>query len=470
MKRDKLLALGAYGIQAASTFGVVFLIGHLLEAAHYGSYSFVVATSQTASVIATEWIRLSAMRFCSGAVDNNEHRVATVQCTFFAVCGLLLCMALMLGLSGHTPLRMAMMGAVVAVLQAATDLQLVFLRVRGSFGGFAKLQGARAAILLICPVAAAWWSQTAVGTLAGLSLGYLLSMALFVSVDLSWWRVNPKNFQASFLLEMMRYGMAAAGASMTHSLAPMAMRWTGQSTMNVQTFAGFSLALDLLQKPYALVTSALGGILTPGVIQEHEQGSADRPQLRRMYEAQTWAVIVLAGSALAFIPEASSWLVKAPLQAAFLAFAPICAFIFALHVGVQTILATPGHLLKHGRGLITNALVEVGLVGAVCAAVLTTHIEPGIWLWACVVAVLITDLFGLRLVRLVPCQLPKGLLTAGPVVGSLLACFYFWPTHNLPTSAGKALAFTMTVLLCGAWVKRMLRNPTASTADAATKR
>jgi hypothetical protein len=461
MKLDKLFALGAYGVQAASTLGVVLVVSHLLDPRSFGAYSLVVATSQTAAVLASEWIRLAALRFCSGDSDDLPQRVATVQCTFVAVCLMLILLALGMGATGRIPIDQALLGTVVVILLGATDLQLVFLRVRGSFNGFARLQAARALILLVSPTVAAWSTRSATGTLAGLALGYLVSMALFVRADPSWWRLQPALFRLAFLGQMVRYGMTAAGASMIHSLVPMGLRWTGQATMSTSTFAGYSLALDLLQKPFALVTSAIGGILSPGVIKQYEEApQGGMSKLKQLYEVQSWAVIVLLGGSLAFIPEVAQWVVKADLRDSFALLGPVVAMIFAGHIVIQTILATPGHLLKSGPGLVGNAVLEVALIGLPCLyAVARPDTTPALWLGGVLAGIVLTDVWATRLTRLTPCERPRLLLAAGPVAGVTLGAFNLWHTQaDWLMLLAKSTAFLVVLGGTGLLIKRELRR------------
>jgi hypothetical protein len=350
------------------------------------------------------------------------------------------------------------------VLMGATDLQLVFLRVRGSFNGFAKLQCARAIILLASSTAGAVATHSQLGALAGLSVGYLVSMAMFVRADPSWWRLDVSGFSRPFLKQLAVYGMAAAGASMIHSLVPMGMRWTGQGIMTAAQFAAFSLAIDLLQRPFALVTSAIGGILTPGVIKEFEERIKPRlPRLKQMYEVQFWAVIVLMGGALAFIPEVAQWAVKDAMREGFGHVGAVVALIFGAHIVVQTIMATPGHLLKSGHGLITNAVVEVVLVGLACLAGLTLDaLRPLDWLWCVFGAIVVCDLFGARLMRRVPCEFPTALALTGPAVAIAMGSFNLWDTDSdWQMGLLKCLAFAVLMAVCGLWVKRMVKAQVA---------
>lgn len=464
MRQDKIFALLAYLIQALSTLGVVFAVSHFLDAASYGRYSLVVATSQTVAVFAAEWIRLGALRFCAADASDMHQRVSTIQSVFFGICASLALVVTGMGLQGFMPLQEAVLGLTVAVLMGATDLQLVFLRVRGSFNGFAKLQCARAIILLISSTAGAMATHSQLGALAGLSVGYLISMAMFVRADPSWWRLDLSGFSLPFLKQLAVYGMAAAGASMIHSLVPMGMRWTGQGIMAAAEFAAFSLAIDLLQRPFALVTSAIGGIFTPGVIKEFEEQLKPRlPKLKQLYEVQFWAVIVLMGGALAFIPEVAQWAVKDAMRVGFENVGAVVAMIFGAHIVVQTIMATPGHLLKSGHGLITNAVVEVVLVGVAClAGLLFDALRPVEWLWLVLGATVLSDLFGSRLMRRIPIEFPVALALTGPVVAVAMGLFNFWQTErDWQLGLLKCMAFGLLMALSGLWVRRMTKSKSA---------
>lgn len=461
MKQDKLFALLAYLIQALSTLGVVFAVSHFLDAASYGRYSLVVATSQTVAVLVAEWIRLGALRFCASDSDDMPARVSTIQSVFLGVNAALVVVVAGLGLAGVMPMQEALLGLTVAILMGATDLQLVFLRVRGSFNGFARLQCSRAIILLVVSTLGAAVTHSQVGALAGLALGYVISMAMFVRADPTWWRFDMSGFSTSFLRQLAVYGMAAAGASMIHSLVPMGLRWTGQGIMTATEFAGLSLAIDLLQRPFALVTTAIAGILTPAVIKEFEERlHAGLPKLKQMYEVQFWAIIILTGGALAFIPEVAQWVVKDALQESFQRLGGVVALIFFAHIVVQTIIATSGHLLKSGRGLIANAITELVLVGCACLVALNwSACTPVAWLWLVFGAIVLCDMFGARLMLRVPCDFPTELAVTGPIVGVAMGLFHFWVTGpHWQAGLLKCLAFGVLMLASVLWVKRTLKK------------
>lgn len=469
MKFDKALALGAYAFQAFATLGLVFGVSHMLPAGEYGQYSLVVATAQSAAVLAFEWIRLAAVRFCSGSEgDEVATRLATVQATFAAACGALVVVGAGVAM-WQTQLQVSVsLGLVVALLMGATDLQLIFLRSRGSFLQFAGLQCSRSMALLVASIGAAWATQSTEGALLGLAGGYAVSLILFVLADPAWWRWKLSLARKRVFKDMAAYGISAAAASMVYLQVPLLLRWVAKSVLGVDAFAGFSLTMDILQKPFALVTSAIGGILTPGIIAEFEQSSDPRsPKLRQLYEAQMWSVFLLLGGSIAFLPEMCALVVRPSLHAAVLACGPAVAIIFAGHTLVQTTISIPGHLLQLGRMLIGNAVAELALITLAAApGTQLAVLQPYGWLWCCAVAVLLAIAVGIPLVKRVACERPTATLVVGTTCCAALSALHFWSTKgqwfSMGLKATSAALITAALLLLYRQVDQRinLRNAT----------
>jgi hypothetical protein len=441
MNRDKVLALAAYAFQAVATLGLVFGLGHVLSAAHYGPYSLAVATAQTASVLAFEWIRLAAVRFCSG-VEGEEarRRLATIQTAFVCLAALAALVTLGLWAWGPSSDFTLISGLFIALLSAATDLHLVFLRASGSFQRFAGLQCSRAALLFGTTMLMAAWTGSAQGALGGMALGYGLATLNFMRVDAGWWRWRPGRVDGALLGDMARYGLMASAASTLYMQVPLLLRWTGEHRLGAAPFAALSLAMDILQKPMAMVTSAIGGILTPAVIAQFEQSPDARSKpLGRLYEAQIWAVVLMGGGILAFMPELCAWMVKPAWRADVLAFTPAILVTFAAHTLLQTTVSIAGHLLKLGTRLIAHALLELAMVGLALA--LGTLAWPGHWMTLVAVSATLAMLAGLPLMRRVPSHLPKASLMAVTVCSGLLAQGWWWPTAaDWPATVTKGTA------------------------------
>lgn len=429
MKFDRILAMLAYAYQAIATLGLVFCVGYLLPSSEYGRYSLAVATAQGAAVLTFDWIRQAATRFCV-SVDglDSEARKQTVLVTFVLLSTLLVGLGILGAFFGVASVGELLIGVFVALLVGATDMQLVFLRIQGSFSKFSALQTMRASLLFIFSCLAAWYFGSSVGALAGLAFGYLLSAILFVGAAPGWWIVRPALASKELFREMAKYGLSAAAAAVIALQVPLILRWAAKLSMSADSFAGFSLSMDLLQKPFNLVTTAIAGVLTPSVIQEFDQGEGvTRTQLQRLYEAQLWAVMLVLGGAIALLPDVSEILVKPSLREGFLMTGVSVGLIFAVHTLIQTTVATPGHLLKAGTRLVLNAVVEFILVAIALVPFVISEIgAPFNWLWYVLISVVFSAIYSLPLLNAVRCPFPFTSVFIAPIVAVSISLNYLW--------------------------------------------
>ena len=459
MKLDKILAMAAYGVQAAATLGLVFAVSRLLSGGEYGHYSLVVASAQSAAVLGFEWVRLAASRFCANlGADNAAQRKDTVQASFAmaaVVMSLLACVAVFGGL---VSLAEVAAGLSIALLIGITDLLLVFLRVQGSFNQFAALQMLRAFALLFGSIAGAYWGQSAAAALAGLCGGYALTLLVFVFAAPRWWLWCAANFESSLFKEMAVYGVSVAAASTVHLQVPLLIRWLGKAFLPVDGFAGLSLAMDILQKPFALVTSAIGGVLTPGVIVEFESANNPAsPKLRQLYEVQLWCVFLMLGLATGLLPDLCALAVKPELRSWVVQLGVPVALIFAGHTLIQTTISIPGHLLHMGKRLIGHAVIELSLVAGLMVGVLYFDaLRPNLWLWLGALAVLVSILLALPLVMKVPCRRPvEAIYIGGLVVFAQSLLFFVGTQGQVLLMIPKALA-SVGLGALGLWVYRSI--------------
>ena len=82
-------------------------------------------------------------------------------------------------------------------------------------------------------------------------LGSLIDRTL-----LNW---SPRLARKADLSAFVRYGMLASGASVVHLSAPILIRFmiVGRFGITSSASAGFSMAIDLLQRPFSVLLSAL---------------------------------------------------------------------------------------------------------------------------------------------------------------------------------------------------------------------
>lgn len=434
MKLDKILAMAAYGVQAVATLGLVFAVSRLLSGGEYGHYSLVVASAQSVAVLGFEWVRLSASRFCANlGVDNALQRKDTVQASFLLAAVTICLLAALSVLCGFLSVVEAAAGLSIALLIGLTDLLLVFLRVQGSFNQFAVLQMVRAFALLAGSIAGAFWGQTAGSALGGLCAGYALTLLVYIAAAPRWWLWRAANFQWPLFKDMAVYGASVAAASNIHLQVPLLIRWLGKAFLPVEGFAGLSLAMDILQKPFALVTSAVGGVLTPGVIVEFETAqNPASPKLRQLYEVQLWCVFLMLGLAIALLPDLCALVVKPELRLWVTQLGVPVALIFAGHTLIQTTISIPGHLLHMGKRLIGHAVIELAWVSLLMVGVLYFEaLRPYLWLWLGAFAVAISILMALPLVRQVPCNLPVAAIYIGGLIALVQGLLFFVGTQGL---------------------------------------
>ncbi|MGE5452621.1 MAG: lipopolysaccharide biosynthesis protein [Acidobacteriota bacterium] len=456
MKLDKLLAMSAYAVQALATLGLVFAVSRLLSGAEYGHYSLIVASAQSASVLAFEWVRLAASRFCSNVeAHDTRFRKDTIQAAFAGAALTLVALAGGAAVVGALSYGAIGLGLLVALLIGITDLLLVFLRAQGSFNQFALLQTVRAFTLLGSSVLGAFWGRTATSALMGLCAGYAITLLAYVFAAPSWWQWRSGHVRAALFKEMAVYGVSVAAASNLHLQVPLLIRWIGKFFLSADGFAGLSFAMDVLQKPFALVTTAVGGVLTPGVIVEFEKAQDPRsPKLKQLYEVQLWCVCLLLGLALAFIPELSG-LISPSLRPWLLLFGPPVALVFAMHTLIQTTIAIPGHLLHMGRRLIVNAAFELGVI-ALCSggALYLAELRPIAWLWLGVLATSLSIAFAFPLLMRVPCKRPVEAIYLGCGTAVVLALLYFARLDSLLLSILAKGVVVACISAAGLWLYR----------------
>ena len=85
--------------------------------------------------------------------------------------------------------------------------------------------------------------------------------------------------------EFSRYGMLAAAASVIHLSVPVALRFIvvgGLGAAAPTATAGFSMAIDLLQRPFAVLVAAIHAMNYPEVVVEFEHGSDEDGRLQSL--------------------------------------------------------------------------------------------------------------------------------------------------------------------------------------------
>lgn len=364
----KLVALLSYAYQALLAFGSLLAIAHLLAAADYTVYSLFMATSQLAAIAAFEWIRFACSRFYPGPDAASEAvQRGTIEREFLASLGVCAVAALAAAASGLVTPLLAGLGLIVVILQGWTDLHLTMLRFRHQFTAFSSLQGLRATALAIGSVIGALTLHSVEGAAAGLAAGYVLMSAVALAIDLRQ-RHPAGRWDKAIMRQHIHYGSVSAGASVIGLAAPLGLRLILQAAFGPAA-AGALLAIDLLQRPFVLVISAVHGVQYPSVVRaydRHEPGLG--LGLGRYYALLVTLALLTAGGVAAILPLIAEWLVAADLRPAFIATTPAVLFIFLMRATTQNVFATPAHLMKQMRIITWLAVSDAVLLNAAAAA------------------------------------------------------------------------------------------------------
>ncbi|OCO98106.1 MULTISPECIES: hypothetical protein [unclassified Ensifer] len=423
----KIIALGAYFYQAVIAFGLLIVVAHWLAPADYASYSLFISICQFAAIAAFEWVRFACTRFYPGpdaaseAAERRTILVETVACA--ALCLVAAGASLLFGV----PPVVALVGGLVSIAQGGSDLHLTMLRFRQDFRAFSVLQGSRATILATGTLAGALVSPGFLPTVTGLLAGYAAYglLAYFLSHRTA---TSPAvALDRARVRKHLVYGSVSAGAATAAMFAPLALKAILTSALGTTGAAGALLALDLLQRPFVLIVSALQAIQYPEIVAAHDRGE-DRASLRRQlgqYYAllTSFALMMAAGIFAVLLP--ATWLVISPeLQEGFLATAPAIIVLSLVRTLTQIMSPTPLHLKQRLALILLLAVVDCVLLslGALIALELLGANDAALAGGGAIGAIL-AALVGLRLMASLAFDLtwPPVLLAAAGLCAAALA-------------------------------------------------
>ncbi len=358
----QIAALGAYVYQAVLALGLLLLVSRILPAQDFTHYSLFVTISQFGSIAAFEWLRFSCSRFYPGTDETAQRSVILYS---FVVCAAL-CLLAGGGVFAFdaASIGIAVGGALVAVFQGGSELHLTMLRFRQDFRLFSVLQAARASFLAIGTICGALLDPTLAGTVSGMLVAYLAYavLARLLAGSLVNGLQRP---QRHLLVKHLTYGGVSAGASVAGILAPLGLKAFLTAVIGAQGAAGALLALDLLQRPFVMVVSALHAIRYPEIVAsfDREPGAPTfRERLGDYYAQLASCSLVTAAALLCLLAPAAAWLVKTELRETFLLASPAVTILALLRAWVQTLLPTPAHLKQRLRPIIGLALADAVLL------------------------------------------------------------------------------------------------------------
>ncbi|MDX3967856.1 MAG: hypothetical protein QHD01_14790 [Bradyrhizobium sp.] len=376
----RLLAMAGYFYQSAAAIILIFAISHLLPAADYTNFSLALASSQLLCVLMFEWLQLAGLRFLAAARENEAARLRwSLFAAGLSSAGALIVVGSCASLASVLPTGIVALGLGISVLQGLTDLYFLSVRLSDRLGIASLLLALRATALLTGAAAGAASSGTAEAALLGVAAGHTLGLlAGLVAYRTPLDRPSLRTMLADWK-DFSRYGMLAAGASVIHLSVPVLLRVIVIGRLGATgAGAGFSIALDLLQRPFWVLNAAIHTVSYPEVVNDFEHGTGAKSvqSARRMFEFMICTTLVLLGGLVGFIPDAARILVPRESLDGFLQTAPAIAAFYFLHTHLQATIAVVPHLEKLATRLVLVAAGQLALVVALSLVAVSAGLSP----------------------------------------------------------------------------------------------
>jgi O-antigen/teichoic acid export membrane protein len=397
----RLLALCGYFYQSLTAILLIFVLSHVLEPASYTTFSLTIAVSQFLTIVAFEWLQLAGQRYLSSSRGDEAVRL---QSSLFSALALsILALAALGGLAatlGWTSRALIGLALAITIMQGITELHYMMIRVSGRLAAASILLISRATFLMLGAIAGAMIYRTATAALIGMLAGHSLGLVLGSIVDGALLRWSPRRTQKSDLADFASYGMLASGASVVHLSAPILIRFLVIDRYGIASSgsAGFSMALDLLQRPFSVLLSAIHTISYPDVVLRFDKGTKQESQqaAAELFELAICSTALMLGGLIAFIPDGARLFVPPALLPSFLAVTPSVAAFYFLHTHLQATLALVPHLQKAALRLIIVAACQLALISAFVSISIATGMSPTTALTSAAVATGFMILFASR--------------------------------------------------------------------------
>ncbi|MGE6782657.1 hypothetical protein ACQKGL_09060 [Ensifer adhaerens] len=460
----KIIALGAYFYQAVIAFGLLIVVAHWLAPVDYGSYSLFISICQFAAIAAFEWVRFACTRFYPGPDATSEAAERRAILVEALACAVLCLIAAGLSLLFGVPPVVALVGGLVSIAQGGSDLHLTMLRFRQDFRAFSVLQGSRATVLAAGTLAGALVSPSFLSTVAGLLGGYAAYGLLALLLSRRAESRPAAALDSTRVRKHLVYGSVSAGAATAAMFAPLALKAIFTTALGTAGAAGALLALDLLQRPFVLIVSALQAIQYPEIVAAHDR-SEDRTSLPRQlghYYAllTSFALMMAAGIFAVLLPAA--WLVVSPdLQQGFLATAPAIIVLSLVRTLTQIMLPTPLHLRQRLALILLLAVIDCALLNLGASTALIAVGPDGAALaWGGAIGAVLAALVGLRLMSSLDFDFSwPPVLFAAAGLGVAMLAFFLSGDASYATIGAGILIGGLLCLLSLNQLRLMMRVP-----------
>jgi hypothetical protein len=347
-------------------------------------------------------------------------------------CGALCLLAGAAAIPFGVPPALALIGGAVAAGQGGSDLHLSVVRFAQRFGAFSRLNGSRATMVAVGTLAGAFATHTVVGATAGLLAAYVAyGIVAFLTDRGVYGSVGVAKLK--IVGEHATYGGVSAGMAVLGLLSPLGLKLILTGALGKEAAAGVLLALDLLQRPFIMVISALQTVEYPDVVAAFDRKATDLPRrLGRFYALMATLSLISAAAIFVGLRPVAEIVVAPALRDAFLLTAPLVALFSAIRALTQNISTTPAHLLLNLRQLALLAAVD-------CLSFNLLAFGASLWwgphalpiVMGATLGALLAGGYGLRIAASLPCAVPPVPLLVAGLALLLSIVTFFAPTPNL---------------------------------------
>jgi O-antigen/teichoic acid export membrane protein len=281
---------------AGSLFGVILslLVPFFLVTKEYAVYSLVLGYAQLLSSIAFESARIGMIRYSYTADEAlSEARRGVLALSYICIFGAMLLSALICALMATISSWLWSLAIVLigAAFQGVFDGQQAVARARMDNAIYSVRVIVRAALAMLGAVGCGLLFGTGDATLIGLFLAYPISSIIGIKDIKAIVRsahFDPKQFRFLF-----RFGAFASVGTNLAMAVPAAMRSVVVAGLGLAEAGGVLFVIDLSQRMFATVSSAVNVIVVQNVIRAIEFSGYDRIQSQVRYQILSIACFVL---------------------------------------------------------------------------------------------------------------------------------------------------------------------------------
>jgi O-antigen/teichoic acid export membrane protein len=306
-----MTVLAAFLLNTVFNFFLGLLVAYFLGPAEFGRFALALAIGAMAQSLIFDWIRLSALRFFSGAAHVNRPELSPTLDLSLAILAVTIAVAAAgLLLSGvELPPSRALFGVAIAasIANGLFDYRSALLRAQFLDRAYARLMLIKNVMAITLTVGAALVTGSAFAAL----VGACISMAGSVVLASRAWRLEVNRFrggQRSVAIDCMHYAMPIVAANVLYAGISLINRYLMTDWYGFAETGYFSLASDLGGRLIGAVGTALDALLFQLAVRadEHHGRQAAQEQVARNL---TIVFAILTPAAVGF------WLILPSIEA-----------------------------------------------------------------------------------------------------------------------------------------------------------